>query len=166
MLVLLAADSGWTRGTFAPVAFTPVAFAKEIDVTGTVDCGRPSGKRCDIGDTLVLLTSDVTGELAPATIDITWIKDKLPGLDQDDEITLSVEVRPNGKLQALSVILAKKRSGTVNQGKATGTNEHARARRTGEDDDDHDNTGAAPGGGGIVVPPPGQGALAGTVRSV
>src|SRR5258707_11598576 len=73
-----------------------LVYAKEVDVIGTVDCGQRSGKRCSFDNTLVLRTDSLTGELAPARIDITWIKGLLPGLDQDDEITLTVELLPDG----------------------------------------------------------------------
>ncbi|MFN8633984.1 MAG: carboxypeptidase-like regulatory domain-containing protein [Chloroflexota bacterium] len=132
-----------------------LAFAKDIDVVGIVDCGLTSGKRCDIGDTLVLVTDAITGEQAPVTIDVSWIKDKLPALDQDDEITLSVEILPSGKIQALSVISARKRSGTLNPGQVTGTSQQSRRNRDRQEDDGVDNT---------YRPAPGN--LAGTVRSL
>src|SRR5204863_1155330 len=103
----------------ADLAHPTPGLAKEFDVDGSVDCGIPSGKRCDIGDTLVLMTDDVSGlnELVP--IDVSGIKKKLPALDQDDEITLCVETLPDGTLKAQCVISAKKRDGTLNQGKRT-----------------------------------------------
>jgi hypothetical protein len=142
VLALLSAD-------LARVATT---FAKEIDVIGTVDCGQKSGKRCDIGDVLTLVTSDLTGELEAVEIDVAWIKKKLPALDQDDEITLAIELVPGGKPRALSVIQAKKRSGVGNPGQVTGTNEEGLNPRRDPDverkeDDPKDNTyRPAPGG--------------------
>ena len=70
LLTLLSSDL--TRAT--------MTFAKNIDIIGTVDCGLPSGKRCSINDTLVLLTDNLTGAPTLATIDVSWIKDKLPAL--------------------------------------------------------------------------------------
>jgi hypothetical protein len=127
-------------------------FAKEIDIIGTVDCGLPSGKRCDIGDTLTLRTDNLTGELAPALIDVSWIKGKLPGLDQDDELTLAVELLPGGKLRALSIISAKKRTGTLNEGLTTGSREVSESRRDrGEkQDEDSPSNSSVPGPGGIA----------------
>jgi len=75
LLATLTADLGPAR----------VSYAKEIDLTGTVDCGQRSGRHCSLGDTLVPRTSDITGELAPAAIMISWIKDQLPSLDQDED---------------------------------------------------------------------------------
>jgi hypothetical protein len=142
VLALLSAD----------LARVTPSFAKEIDVIGTVDCGQRSGKRCDIDDTLVLLTSDVTGELEPVAIDVTWIKKKLPGLDQDDEITLAVELVTGGKPRALSIVQAKQRSGTGNPGQVTGTNEEGKNPRRHPDveqkeDQPKDNTSRVVAGG-------------------
>ena len=100
---------------------------------------RPElGKRCSLDDTLVLRTDQIAGQLAPAKIDISWIKGSLPALDQDDEITLTVQLLPNGTLQALSIVSDKARSGTLNQGLSTGSVEigesrSERARRQDED---------------------------------
>jgi uncharacterized protein YfaP (DUF2135 family) len=102
--------------------------AKEFDVIGTVDCGIATGRRCSLDDTLALWTDSVTGVTALVSIDISWIKRKLPSLDQDDEITLSVELLPNGTLKALSVISSKRREGTINQGLSTGSREVTEAR--------------------------------------
>ena len=142
------------------LAYPQAGFAKDVDAIGTVDCGIPSGKRCSLGDTLVLLTDSVTGKNERITIDIRWIANKLPALDQDDEITLSVQLLPDGKLRALSVISAKKRDGTVNQGHSTDTRDVYESRRERseaqeKDDDGNANTGAIQpalfGLGGTVV---------------
>lgn len=126
-----------------------VGLAKDVDVTGTVECGIPSGQRCDVGDTLVLLTDSVTGVNEPIPIDISWIKKKLPALDQDDEITLSVELLPNGVLKALSVISAKKRDGTVNQGLSTATKDVMESRRDRGEQQDEDTNVVRPSEGGV-----------------
>ena len=144
LLSLFAVDLGQTRP----------GLAKEFDVNGTVDCGIPSGRRCELGDTLVLLTDSVSGlrELVP--IDISGIKKKLPDLDQDDEITLCVEMLPDGKLKAQCVISAKRRDGTQNQGSSTGTvsvSESRRDRGLGQDNDDNPVTHARGGVSGVVV---------------
>jgi hypothetical protein len=154
VLVVLAADLGWVR----------VTFAKEIDVTGTVDCGQRSGKRCSLDDTLVLLTDQITGELARATIDISWITKSLPALDQDDEIALTVQVLPNGTLQAVGVVSTSDRSGTVNQGSSTGSVEVSEARhdRAAQQDQDNPQNGVAVGSN---VSPTG-GTLTGTVTNL
>ena len=127
-----------------------LTLAKNVDVIGTVDCGRPTGQRCNLDDTLVLLTDCLTGQLAPAVVDISWIKDKLPALNQDDEITLAVEALPNGKLQALGVISAKNRTGTVNEGLSTGTREVTESRQNRGVRQDEDETFVRPAGGGVA----------------
>jgi len=143
-----------------------ITFAKEIDVTGTVDCSQRSGKRCSLDDTLVLLTDQITGELARATIDISWIKNSLPALDQDDEIVLTVQLLPNGTLQAVSVVSTSNRSGTINQGISTGSDKftearHDRALRQDEDDVQNGPAAEAPPASSVV-----PGTLVGTVVNV
>lgn len=123
--------------------------AKEFDVIGTVDCGIPSGRRCDLDDTLVLLTDSVSGLNELVAIDISGIKRKLPALDQDDEITLCVESLPDGKLVATCVISAKRRDGTQNQGKSTGTVEVSESRRDRGLEQDKDQNPTRPIGGGV-----------------
>jgi uncharacterized protein YfaP (DUF2135 family) len=142
--------------------------AKEFDVIGTVDCGLPSGRRCSLDDTLVLRTDSVSGESERVSIDISWIKRKLPSLDQDDEITLSVELLPNGTLKALSVISVKRRDGLLNQGSSTGSVDVTESRRDrGLEQDNDENPDNAP----VTIfpspqPQPQQGGLSGIVRSL
>jgi uncharacterized protein YfaP (DUF2135 family) len=161
---------GWLRGVLllvtvlamlsAELGRAGTIFAKEIDLTGTVDCGQRSGKRCSLDDTLVLLTDQVAGVLAPAKIDITWIKSSLPALDQDDEVTLTVQMRPNGTLQAVSILSDKSRSGTVNQGISTGSAEIGEARHDRAQRQDEDAVQSSPDPSAQVVS---AGTLAGTV---
>lgn len=115
--------------------------AKEFDVVGTVDCGIPSGRRCDLDDTLVLLTDSVSGLHELVAIDISWIKKRLPSLDQDDEIELCVQTIPNEeKPRATCVISAKKRDGTINQGGSTGTEQVSESRQDRGRAQDRDDT--------------------------
>ena len=138
--------------------------AKEFDVIGTVDCGIATGRRCSLDDTLVLLTDSVTGEYERVAIDISWIKRKLPALDQDDEITLSVELLPNGTLKALSVISVKRREGTINQGASTGSKEVTESRRDRGLEQDNDEN---PDNARVTISPsPQPGAQPGTVTGV
>ena len=125
--------------------------AKEFDVIGTVDCGIPSGRRCELNDTLVLLTDSVSGLNELVAIDVGGIKRKLPALDQDDEITLCVETRPDGKLVATCVVSAKRRTGTLNEGLSTGTREVTEARRDRGAQQDKDQPPSRPTGGGVIV---------------
>jgi hypothetical protein len=124
--------------------------AKEFDVVGTVDCGIPSGRHCELGDTLVLLTDSVSGLMELVAFDIRGIKRKLPDLDQDDEITLCVELLPDGKLKAQCVISTKKREGTLSQGSSTGSREVTESRRDRGLGQDNDDTIVANARGGVV----------------
>lgn len=126
--------------------------AKEADVIGTVDCGRPSGRRCELGETLVLRTDSFSGTDELVTIDIRWILRELPSLDQDDEIILGVELLPDGKVRALSVISAERRSGTENQGQSTGTRSVPESRSDRREQQEDDNqTNQSPVSGGVTV---------------
>ena len=119
------------------VARPSVGFAKEFEIDGTVDCGTRSGRDCPpLGDTLYVYTDDVTGELARIAVDISWIRNQLPGLDQDDRIVLLVEDRPGGGLQAVGVVNSEGLSGTKNPGASTGSKEVAEQPKPKQEDDD------------------------------
>lgn len=45
--------------------------AKNIDLTGTVDCGLKSGALCSPGDALKIWTRDIDGARRRVTIDVT-----------------------------------------------------------------------------------------------
>ena len=150
LLGLASVDLSWPSPTLA----------KDVDVVGTVDCGVRSGRRCSLDDTLVLLTDSLTGANKLVVIDIRWIKRKLPALDQDDEITLSVELLPDGTLRALGVVSAERRDGTINQGMSTGSVEVRESRRRrGEQQDRDQDANPTPAR-------PVQGGLSGTVTSL
>jgi hypothetical protein len=85
----------------APTSASPVG--KTFDIVGTVDCGLASGKRCSIGDVVRVWTEDVSGHRQLVEIDVSWIRQTLPALDQDDLLRLEVESTPDGKLRALGV---------------------------------------------------------------
>jgi hypothetical protein len=76
---------------------------KEFLIQGTIDCGRASGARCEIGDTITVWTTDVSGERQKVTIDVSWIKNQLDQYDQDDLIYIDVRVMPDGTLQGLAI---------------------------------------------------------------
>jgi uncharacterized protein YfaP (DUF2135 family) len=137
--------------------------AKEFDVIGTVDCGIPSGRRCDLGDTLVLLTDSVSGLNELVRIDIRGIKRKLPALDQDDEIALCVELLPDGKLKATCVISAKRRDGLLNQGASTGSVDVTESRRDRGLEQDNDEQ---PDTTSVTLPQQPQPGVSGVVRSL
>jgi hypothetical protein len=135
-----------------------MALAKEVDVVGTVDCGRRSGRACEIQDRLAVWTDSLSGERSRVTLDVSWVRSSLPALDQDDEIVAVVDVRPDGTLQVLSLDADAHHDGTVNPGASTGSREVTESRHDRAADQDRDQSENAPGGG---VP---TGALTGTVR--
>jgi hypothetical protein len=49
-------------------------------------------------------------------LDICWVKDDLPTLDQDDEITLAVESLADSALRVIGITSARKRDGTESEG--------------------------------------------------
>src|SRR5262249_31055325 len=124
-LLLVATVGLLTGGLVQP---SQVARAKEVDVVGTVDCGQRSGRRCDVRELLSLWTDSLSGRPERATIDVSWIRATLPALDQDDEITVLVEVHADGVLQALNLVSDAPRSGSVNPGASTGSREVTEAR--------------------------------------
>jgi hypothetical protein len=92
----------------APAPATPVA-AKEFDVTGTIDCGAPSGRKCDFtdwdtGPVIGVLTEDISGTRERVLIDASWVKKDLADFDQDDFIWLTVNDSVGPNLQATGVV--------------------------------------------------------------
>lgn len=77
----------------------------EFGVTGTVDCGRRSGLRCEIGPLLVLniWTYDISGSRERVSIDVSWIVQQLDAYDQDDLVCLNVQTTRSGALQAVGL---------------------------------------------------------------
>lgn len=120
-------------GPFAPL--TPVGAAREIDVVGTVDCGRPSGRYCDVSDTLALWTDGPAGRVR-LVVDVRWVARSLPSLDQDDALCLLVEEAPGGQLRAVGLVEPCGHEGTVNPGASTGSREVREQRRPREEDDE------------------------------
>ena len=86
--------------------------AKEYEVDGIIDRGRRSGQRCDFDGVLYLRTEHVTGWTERIKIDVKWMQDTLPKLDQDDRIILLIEDVPGGGIRALSVSKVHKLDGT------------------------------------------------------
>jgi hypothetical protein len=97
VLTLLLPFGAWGAETSARPA------EKSFDIVGTVDCGLASGKRCSIGDVVRVWTEDVSGHRQLVEIDVSWIKQTLPALDQDDLLRLEVESTPDGTLRGLGV---------------------------------------------------------------
>src|SRR5215217_848938 len=91
---------------------------------GRADGGVPSGTRLVLGDMLVIVSDD-SGAPVRYTIDLRWVRDKLPPIDQDDQIEVDIQVLPDGTLVATSVENVSGRSGTANQGISTGSRQAA-----------------------------------------
>lgn len=95
LLVFLAVAS------FAMWPQTSLGEDRSFTVNGIVDCGRRDGQACRLGDTLTLITADLGG--ANITIDITWIRDSLPPLDQGDGVCIEVS-GSGGSYQGVGVV--------------------------------------------------------------
>jgi hypothetical protein len=77
---------------------------KELALRGLVDCGKKVETACDLKDSFLFWTSDITGEIASVKVDITWIKeDKRPNIDQEDELCLTGSMRDDQVYQAWSI---------------------------------------------------------------
>src|SRR5829696_4521330 len=92
---------------FAALLLLPAspALAKDFNIAGTVDCSQRSGRVCSIDNTVKLWTDDISGTRQLVTVDISWIRKRLPNLEQDDAIDFEVRELPtaDGGLQAISV---------------------------------------------------------------
>jgi hypothetical protein len=141
VLVLLAVLAPF----WMPAPLESVALAREIDVVGTVDCGRPSGARCSIDDVVSLLTEGPGGRIR-TTVDVSWVKRDLPALDQDDVLCLLVESRPGGTDQAIGLVEPCGNKGTDNPGRSTGSRRVAEQPKPSQEDDSPNN------GNGLFVP--------------
>jgi len=86
-----------------PAALSAAPASKTYTITGLIDCGRASGQACEFGDTIRVRTIDLTGHEQVIVVDITWIKKVLASFQQDDEIILEIEERPDGGYQAINL---------------------------------------------------------------
>lgn len=93
----------------------------------------PSGVRLVLGTTLTLVSAD-SGEQVPYTIDLSWVADRLPDMDQDDEVEIEVMALSDGRLMALRVINTSGRSGSSNPGGSTGSQVLGEQPRRASDD--------------------------------
>jgi hypothetical protein len=138
-LIILAAVVGvLVLGLAVPT----LALAKTFAITGSVDCGLKSGERCDIGDTLNVWTTDISGNLDKVAVDVSWIKKQLDedAWDEEDRICLEIDDGA-GKLQATGLILTCGLEGTDNPGKSTrSTTAREQPKPKQEKDDDKNNT--------------------------
>ena len=115
----------------AGIAVVPARTAAETVVAGWLDCGRASGATCTVGPTLTLRSTDLGG--TTVTINVSWLLDQLPTLEQDDWLIFEVEILPDGTAQATSLVPST--DGTINTGQTTGSR---RVREQPEPDNDED----------------------------
>ena len=101
-----------------------VASAKEFDLTGTLDCGQRSGRKCQFADwstgpTMGVLTKDMSGNLERVVVDASWVRDRLTDFDQDDFVWFTVrdDLGPNLKITS---VVEHHGDGTDNQGLSNG----------------------------------------------
>jgi hypothetical protein len=127
------------------LALPTLALAKSFALTGTIDCGLKNGEQCDIGDTVNVWTTDISGNLDKVAVDVSWIKQQLDEDEWDHEDRICLEIDDGaGKLQATGLILTCDLEGTDNPGKSTRSHtakEQPKPKQ--EKDDDKDNTATA-----------------------
>src|SRR5215208_6463017 len=74
---------------------------KELSLRGLVDCGKKVETACNVQDSFFFWTDDYGEGTQRVQIDVTWIKpEKLPSLDQEDEVCLTGFVRADQTFQA------------------------------------------------------------------
>jgi uncharacterized protein YfaP (DUF2135 family) len=113
--------------------------AREFEIDGTADCGLRSGRRCSIDSTLAVWTEHISGERQRIEVNVSWVRDDLGKIEQDDYVCLVVEDGRGGRLRALGVRDTCKLAGSVNPGLSTGDREVSEQPKRNQDDD-HDNT--------------------------
>lgn len=96
------------------------AASGSFTLIGRADGGVRSGQHLALSDTLVIVSND-SGVHVRYTIDLRWVRDSLPKIDQDDEIEVEIQLLPDGTLVASSIENVSGRSGTENQGQSTGS---------------------------------------------
>jgi len=87
LVAAIAVPTLLTAGPAAPVA--SAAMIKDFDVTGTLDCGVRSGRKCEFtdwetGPKLAMFTEDISGEMMRFEVDASWLRDHLTAFRQDD----------------------------------------------------------------------------------
>jgi hypothetical protein len=98
------AAAALASASFGSSSTTALADDKELALRGLVDCGKKVETACDVKNSFFFWTSDISGETMRVEIDITWIKpDRLPSMDQEDELCLTGSMRPDQVYQAWSI---------------------------------------------------------------
>jgi uncharacterized repeat protein (TIGR01451 family) len=104
----------------APLPESSRAESTSFTLVGRADGGAPSGRRLVIGETLVIVSDD-SGAPVRYTIDLRWVRDKLPAIDQDDQLEVEIQVLSDGTWVATNIVNVSDRTGTFNQGQSTGS---------------------------------------------
>ncbi|MCC7106676.1 MAG: hypothetical protein IT307_16180 [Chloroflexi bacterium] len=102
------------------------ALAKQFDVTGTLDCGVRSGRKCTFADwstgpTLGVLTRDFSGNLERVVLNASWVRDSLTAFDQDDFVWFTVDDQVGPMPQIISVVEHHCNDGTLDTGLVNGS---------------------------------------------
>lgn len=102
------------------------AFAREFELTGTVDCNRESGEDCRFPDFFTgprvgFITADISGQKQRVELDGSWQRKELDDVDQDDFMRFTVRDDAGPGLIIVSVNERSCRGGTFNQGQSTGS---------------------------------------------
>ncbi|MFN8526495.1 MAG: hypothetical protein U0821_25620 [Chloroflexota bacterium] len=87
----------------APTALAGPALAgKEFAIDGILDCGQESGRVCELGDTITLITGD---KRSPEVIiiNVSWIRGQIRAFKQDDSVFIEIRELPDGTYQALAI---------------------------------------------------------------
>jgi hypothetical protein len=77
---------------------------KELSLRGLVDCGKKVETACNVQGSFFFWTDGYSEGTQRVQIDVSWIKpEKLPPLDQEDELCLTGFVREDQIFQATAV---------------------------------------------------------------
>ena len=85
-------------------ATSVLADDKELSLRGLVDCGKKVETACNVQDSFFFWTDGYSEGTQRVQIDVSWLKpEKLPPLDQEDELCLTGFVREDQIFQATAV---------------------------------------------------------------
>ncbi|MFN0072173.1 MAG: hypothetical protein ACKVVP_11870 [Chloroflexota bacterium] len=87
-------------------ATTSIGFADDVELAlrGLVDCGKKVETSCNVKDSFFFWTDGYSEGTSRIKVDITWIKpDRVPQIDQEDELCLTGFVREDQVYQATSI---------------------------------------------------------------
>lgn len=102
------------------------ALAEEFDVTGTLECGQMSGRRCQFSDwstgpAIGVITKDISGNTERVVLDASWVREDLSRFDQDDFVWFTVRDDTGPKYRITGVVEHRCNEGKYNLGLSTGS---------------------------------------------